>query len=109
MEYMNLKKILNTIKNEVIIISKWSGKCDFADSIEMHGGIDFLKNSKVYIYEEQPDGTYKDKLLHLEKQSDVVPYYAHIIGCAFHDNVENKHVIHLSSKSYPDSHEEEML
>lgn len=90
-------------------MSRWSGKYDFADSIEMHGGIEYLKNSKVYIYEEQPDDTYKDKLLHFEKESDVVPYYAHIIGCAFHDNVENKHVIHLSSKSYPDSHEEEML
>ena len=28
---------------------------------------------------------------------------------AYHNNAENKHVIHLSSKSYPDSHEEEML
>lgn len=93
----------------MIIISKWSGKADFADSIEIHGGIDFLKNSKVYIYEEQPDGTYKDKLLNFEKESDVVPYYAHIIGCAYHNNEENKHTIHLSSKSYPDSHEEEML
>ena len=93
----------------MIIISKWSGKADFADSIEIHGGIDFLNNWKVYIYEKQPDGTYKDKLLHFEKESDVVPYYAHIIGCAFHDNKENKHVIHLSSKSYPDSHEEELL
>lgn len=90
-------------------MSRWSGKCDFADSIEMHGGIEYLKNSKVYIYEEQPDGTYKDKLLHFEKESDVVPYYAHIIGMAYHNNAENKHVIHLSSKSYPDSHEEEML
>lgn len=93
----------------MIVISRFSGKADFADNIEIHGGIDFLKNSKVYIYEEQPDGTYKDKLLHFEKESDVVPYYAHIIGMAYHNNTENKHVIHLSSKSYPDSHEEEML
>ena len=94
----------------MINLSRFSGKFDLFDSIEIHDGLDnLIYNSKVYIYEKQPDGTYKDKLLHFEKESDVVPYYAHIIGCAFHDNVENKHVIHLSSKSYPDSHEEEML
>lgn len=94
----------------MIAISRYSGKCDLFDSIEIHDGLDnLIYNSKVYIYEKQPDGTYKDKLLHFEKESDVVPYYAHIIGCAYHNNAENKHVIHLSSKSYPDSHEEEML
>lgn len=94
----------------MIPISRYSGKCDLFDSIEIHDGLDnLIYNSKVYIYEKQPDGTYKDKLLHFEKESDVVPYYAHIIGMAYHNNAENKHIIHLSSKSYPDSHEEEML
>jgi len=94
----------------VIIISRFSGKCDLFDNIEIHDGLDnLIKNSKVYIYEKQPDGTYNKKLLHFEKESDIVPYYAHIIGMAYHNNAENKHVIHLSSKSYPDSHEEEML
>lgn len=79
-------------------MSKFSGKCDFCDEIEIFG-LEHILNSEVYVGDsEEP--------LKLTCLADCVPYYPHIVSVASHDNVKNRSYIRLTSKSWVDIEEE---
>lgn len=76
-------------------MSKFSGKYDFYDEIEMFG-LDYILGATIYI-----NG--KDEPLNLTCQKDCVPYYPYIVSMALY----NKNpVLHLTSKSWVDIEEE---
>lgn len=89
----------------MIIISKYSGRCDAYDTLMMihkYTDEELKNNTKIYVgYNTEP--------LHIENKKDLIPYYAHLIGCAFFDNKDKKSVIHLSSESSVDREERESL
>lgn len=75
-------------------MSRFSGKCDFCDEIEIFG-LERIMNSDVYVGDsEEP--------LKLTCLADCVPYYPHIVSVAHHDNVTNRSYIRLSAKSWVD-------
>lgn len=75
-------------------MSKFSGKCDFYDEIEIMG-LERIMNSSVYVGDsEEP--------LNLTCLADCVPYYPHIVCIAYHDNVNSCSYIRLSEKSWVD-------
>jgi hypothetical protein len=81
-------------------MSRYSGKCDLADTIDIHG--ERILNAKIYV-------GLSNKPLQINAMKDLIPYYPHIIGAACFDNVEGKSVIHLSSESWVDHEERESL
>ncbi len=86
----------------VIIISKYSGKCDLYDVlVDIREVTDF---SKVKIYAANnfivP--------LRIDSQKDLMPYYPYIVAISV-GNSDGTQIIHLSEKSYIDSEEEERL
>lgn len=81
-------------------MSKFSGKCDFYDSIEICG-FDFNKYEVYLGHGGEP--------LKFAREEDLIPYYPHIIGCSFTNNTEKRSVIYLTSKSWVDIEEEEWL
>lgn len=89
----------------MIIISCYSGKCDCYDSlVEIHKyTLEELQNSvKIYV------GKNKEPL-HIEKMSDLIPYYPYIVSSASYNNKKKDAVIHLTSESYVDTQEKELL
>lgn len=85
-------------------MSRFSGKCDFADSLEIHEyTLEELQNNVIiYIgHNTEP--------LHIESMSDLIPYYPHIIGLGCYNNIERKSEIHLSSESFVDFEERNIL
>lgn len=86
-------------------MSRFSGKCDFYDVIEIHKyTLEELKNNvKIYV------GIGNDKEIKIEKMSDLIPYYPYLISVGSYDNVERKSVIHLSNRSYVDIEERDYL
>jgi lysyl-tRNA synthetase class I len=89
---------------EVNIISRYSGKCDWCDSLEIHNyTLEELQNNvKIYIGNNQEP-------LHISKMSDMIPYYPYLISIACFNNAERKSIIHLSSESFVDREEKECL
>lgn len=87
------------------IISKFSGKCDFYDSIVMINKytIEELQNNVCIYVGKNPEP------LHIEKMSDLIVYYPYLVGAAFYDNENRKAVIHLTSESFVDREERECL
>lgn len=83
-------------------MSKFSGKCDFADHIEIVGLENTLK-STVFI-----GNIGNEKKLELHEYRDLIPYFPHLISVAGISKVGNS-VIHLTTKSYVDIREEESL
>lgn len=86
-------------------MSIYSGKCDFYDScvmIHKYTLEELQNNVKIYVGDSSEP-------LHIEKMSDLIPYYPYIIGIASYDNKERKSVIHLSSESFVDREERECL
>lgn len=85
-------------------MSRYSGRYDFCDSLETHGyTLEQLQNNvNIYVGEDRTP-------LHIEKMSDLIIYYPHLIGCAFYNNDERKSEIHISSESYVDIEEREIL
>ena len=83
-------------------MSRYSGKCDWADSLEIHNyTLEELQNNvKIYVGNNTEP-------LHIEKMSDMIPYYPYIVGCAFYNN--RTATVHLSSQSYVDIRERESL
>lgn len=76
-------------------MSKFSGKCDFYDDIQIFG-LDYILNATIYV-------TGQAEPLHLTSLQDCIPYYPYIVTMASY----NKNpVIHLSSKSWTDIEEE---
>lgn len=79
-------------------MSRFSGKCDFCDEIEIFG-LDHILNSKVYIGSN-------DEPLKLTCLADCIPYYPYVVSSSAHDNVNNKSIIHLTEKSWVDIEED---
>ena len=79
-------------------MSRFSGKCDFCDEIEIFG-LERILNSDVYVGDsEEP--------LNLTCLADCVPYFPHIVSIAHHDNVKKRSYIRLTAKSWVDIEEE---
>lgn len=113
----------------MITISKFSGKCDFADSLWISAETEeevFNKfnGTKLYICQPLPDDfsweealknkvnipeTYYKKVEY-SSIKDLIPLYPHIIAFATYDNTEPKgSVVCLSRESFVDSEEREIL
>lgn len=85
-------------------MSKYSGKCDFYDTISLYG-IDYIKNSDVYV------GSFSTKnrnhKIKINSSKDCIPYYPFIISCAGFN--KDKSTIYLSDESWVDIEEKEWL
>lgn len=82
-------------------MSKWSGKYDFCDHLEMVGAKEnfekFKEKTKLYIY--MPEGRgYCKKEIKFSVYEDLIPYFTHIICVSISNNGINE--ITLSSKSW---------
>lgn len=84
-------------------MSKYSGKCDFADHINIHG-MDSVRKSKIYLgYDNFIAGI----SLNIKSERDAMPFYAHIISfCSMRDGVGN---VILTERSWLDLEEEDRL
>lgn len=86
----------------MIIISRYSGKCDLYDVlVDIREVTDF---SKVKIYAANNSIV----PLRIDSQKDLMPYYPYIVAISV-GNSDGTQIIHLSEKSYVDSEEEEHL
>lgn len=75
-------------------MSRFSGKCDFCDEIEIFG-LEHILNSEVYVGDsEEP--------LKLTCLADCVPYFPHIVCLSHHDTKKNCGHIRLTDKSWVD-------
>lgn len=81
-------------------MSRYSGKCDIADTIDMQG--EKILNAKIYV-------GYSNVPLQIDSMTDLIPYYPYIISSAYFDNVEGKSIIRLSTKSWVDHEERNRL
>ena len=86
------------------IISRWSGSCDLADVLEIYEyTLEELQNNvRIYVGNNTEP-------LHIEKMSDIIPYYPHIVWSAYHNNAERKSVMHITSEPHVDREEKEIL
>lgn len=82
-------------------MSRYSGKCDFCDHIEIHG-VDNVLSSDIHIGRNIVP-------LRFETEKDLIPYYPHLILITAWDNTANKGRIVLSERSFVDREEEEIL
>lgn len=82
-------------------MSKYSGKCDFYDHIEIHG-VDTILASDIYIGRNIIP-------LRFESEKDLIPYYPYLVAMAVYDKERNKPCIVLSNESFVDAEEEEGL
>ena len=78
-------------------MSQYCGKCDCYDCLGDRSD-EYLQSSDIYA---------GDVKLDIKNQKDLMPYYPFIIGISCSSN--NRAIIHLTSKSYVDIHEEEIL
>lgn len=86
-------------------MSRYSGKCDVYDSliaIHKYTLEELQNNVKIYVGKNTEP-------LYIEKESDLIPYYPYLVGCAYYNNNERKSVICLSSESFVDREERESL
>jgi hypothetical protein len=79
-------------------MSRFSGKCDFYDEIEIFG-LNMILNCEVYV---QPSAT----PLHLTCREDCIPYYPYVVTMASTDAVRETGMIVLTAKSWVDIEEE---
>lgn len=78
-------------------MSEFSGKCDFADHVEIFGVENVLK-SEVFV---------GNKKLNPKCYADLIPYFPHLVSC-FVKNGTNT-TVKLTEKSYVDYQEADML
>lgn len=85
----------------MVKISKYSGRCDLADTIGIHGVEEIINKYKIY---------YCDQILPLEvkKKKDLIPYYPFLVREMF-SSKESGGVIRISAESYVDREEREHL
>ncbi len=81
-------------------MSKFSGKCDFYDSIMIHG-LPRILSSDIYIGDNIIP-------LRIDTEKDCIPYYPYLVSTSAM-NKEGKSTIVLTSRSYVDINEEEQL
>lgn len=77
-------------------MSRFSGKFDFCDEIDIKG-LDRILRCDVYCNGQR---------LELKTRRDCIPYYPHIIACSAWDNERRCGSITLSGKSWVDIEEE---
>lgn len=75
-------------------MSRFSGKCDFYDEIEIFG-LDRVLSAKIFIGEN-------DYPLAITSYKDCIPYFPYIVTMSFHDKNEGRDIIRLSEKSWVD-------
>lgn len=78
-------------------MSKFCGKCDFADSIEIRG-VDKILEAEIYV---------GNKKLEAETYKDLIPYLAYIVGIMA--SSDGRMYIRLSRESYVDTEEKDTL
>ncbi len=84
-----------------IIISRYSGKYDLADHLEGKS-LDVIKNYKIYVgNSEEP--------IEIKDETSLIQYYPYIISLGYFDNTEGGQIIRLSSESFVDREEREIL
>lgn len=85
----------------MIVISRFSNKCDLKDTIDIFGAENIIANYKIYICSH---------ILPLEvnKQEDLIPYFPYLVTLMV-SSQELGGEIRLSAKSYVDEEEDEML
>lgn len=91
---------MNIGKKKGKFISKWTGKCDFADDCEMiHNPQEIIEKSKIYL---------GDARVMIKGEKDLIPYYTHLVASASY-NKEKGNIINLSRDSFINSEEREFL
>lgn len=75
-------------------MSKFSGKCDFGDSVLMFSSPEEMIKKEIYI---------NDHLLKFENVDDLIPYYPYLVSSS------SSNVYHLCSKSFVDEEETEFI
>lgn len=86
-------------------MSRFSGKCDVYDvliGIHEYTLEELQNNVKIYVGNNSEP-------LKIEKMSDLIPYYPYIVASAGFDTAGRKSTIHLSSESFVDQEEREIL
>lgn len=86
-------------------MSRFSGKCDCYDSliaINQYTEEELINNVTIYVGDNVNP-------LKITRKEDLIPYYPYIISTACFNNKERKSIIHLSSESYVDIEERELL
>ena len=81
-------------------MSRYSGKCDLADTVEMQG--EKILNAKIYL-------PYANRPLLINDMKDLIQYYPYLIASACFDNVEGRSIIQLTSESWVDTAERRSL
>lgn len=79
-------------------MSRFSGKCDFYDEIEIFG-LDRVLTANIFIGENNCP-------ISITCYEDCIPYFPHIITMSFYDKTTGRHIIRLSEKSWVDIEEE---
>lgn len=80
-----------------------SGKCDFQDTVEIHGVDKILSDYKIY-------AAGNDIIpLKFEKPADLIAYYPYLVAMMYSNNQDGYGEIHLSERSYIDIAEEENM
>lgn len=113
----------------MVIISRYSGKCDFYDHLWMsyeteEEAFNKFNGTKLYIMQPLPEDfnleealegninipeTYYKKVEY-SSMKDLIPLYPHLVAMAFHDNTDSHNsVVCLSSESFVDREEREQL
>ena len=84
-------------------MSQFSGKCDVYDTLVMiHNYTDEELKNNVRIY-------MNGELLDIESRKDLIPYYPHLICSGSFDARSRTSVVHITSYSYVDFQEKEIL
>ena len=79
-------------------MSRFSGKCDFYDSIRIFG-LDYILNCDVYVGRScEP--------LTLRCEADCIPYYPHLVSISLTGKDTGRGYIRLTKRSWVDIEEE---
>ncbi len=81
-------------------MSKYSGKCDFADHVEVFGLENVLNNSDIYL-------GWNIIPLKMTCEKDLVPYYPYLVIMSTYGG--GRRIVRLSSISFVDEEEKEVL
>ena len=78
-------------------MSRFSGKCDFYDEIEIFG-LDRVLTANIFIGENNCP-------ISITCYEDCIPYFPHIITMSLYDKTAGRYIIRLSEKSWVDIEE----
>ena len=85
----------------MVVISKYTDRHDFGDTVEIFGVEKILSKYQIYLYNSIVP-------LKMESKRELLPFYPYLIGMMY-SNREEGGVIRLSSESYIDTQEKEWL